>query len=217
MKRIQHTGRVIAAMMAAICFTAMFHIDTVAQDKSKVLGYDLNGANEIKVTVGLPLPHPFIELVSSYVPKNLYDRNSKGRKMLPVFEIDYKYNLNRIVSFGGSVGYSYYETPGTILSESGNVSAVENTHIVRILAHAAFNWFNREKVRLYTSVGAGIKVKYDNEVQSDQLPSMPYTCSVSPTIDLCAFGISIGKRVFGNIQIGFMSAGIITAGIGYRF
>ena len=73
-----------------------------------------------------------------------------------------------------------------------------------------FAWLRRGIVQLYSGVGLGFAVGYNEKIDyNDTLFDVAY--------DVTFIGLSIGRDIFGYIDIGVGNRGVISAGIGYRF
>ena len=202
-----------------IIWTLLSALSLYAQEGQNALRHDWSGTDELTVLVGTPWPAPFVDMISTpgiYGTESV--RNTDRRLRLPVFGLEYSHNFTAVIGFGAGIYYGYYETPVSIPGNgTAQMRRTEHSHYMQLIARVRFNWLNREKVRLYSAVGAGVLIKYDNEVRSGLLPEMPYRYRTLPWLDLCAVGITVGHRLYGNFQLGIMSAGLVTAGIGYRF
>lgn len=206
------------AICLALC-PCLSALSLNGQERQNKANHDWTGTDELTLTVGAPLPGPFIDLISTSGIYNAESvRDTDRRLVLPVFGLEYSSNLTTVIGFGAGVYYGYYQTPVSIPQDGADgLLRTEHSHYMQVMARVRFNWLNREKVRLYSAVGAGILLKYDNEVREDMLPEMPYRWRMLPWFDLCAVGVTVGRKLYGNFQVGIMSSGLITAGIGYRF
>lgn len=180
--------------------------------------HNWKGTHETSISVGLPRTNLFMNIASplNFSPMNGFSRDRNNRANLPVFGIDYGYNVLSWLNVGLGFNYTYYETP-IIDDRSDAVSFNERINSMQLMVRLRFYWLNREKVRLYSAVGAGILIQHGNMLDMDRLPDNPVRTEVVPWFDLCAIGVTVGRRLYGNFQLGAMSAGLISAGIGYRF
>ena len=73
-----------------------------------------------------------------------------------------------------------------------------------------FAWVRRGIVQLYSGLGVGIAVAYNEEVYSNMWRfGVAYDCTV--------IGISVGRNIFGFFDVGAGMRGVMRFGIGYRF
>ena len=200
----------IAAMLAIIGCP-----ESMAGDTGR---YDWKGTHETSVSVGLPRTNLFMNIASplNFSPMNGFSRDRNSRTKLPVFGVDYGYNVLNWLNVGLGFNYTYYETP-VINDKSDAITFNERINSMQLTVRLRFYWLNREKVRLYSTVGAGILIQHGNMLDMNRLPDNPVWTDVVPWFDLCAIGVTVGRRLYGNFQFGAMSAGLISAGIGYRF
>ena len=81
--------------------------------------------------------------------------------------------------------------------------------MIHAVPNARFNWLNREKVRMYSTIGLGFMTGKDAE-SSEFL--------ILPSAQINPVGIEVGRKLFGFCELG---AGTLftgaMAGIGYRF
>lgn len=82
-----------------------------------------------------------------------------------------------------------------------------------------FAWFNREWVRMYSSVGLGIGVMIENLAGDHRATGVnEANIQVGPSIQLTGFGISVGRKFFWFAELQSVGTlGLVTMGAGYRF
>jgi hypothetical protein len=79
-----------------------------------------------------------------------------------------------------------------------------------------FAWFNREWVRMYSSVGLGVGLMIKQPYERGGGYTEPYL-EWGPSIQLTGFGISVGKRLFWFSEVQTIGTlGVFTMGVGYR-
>jgi len=118
---------------------------------------------------------------------------------------------------------------GVVFSYSGEYRNIYNTldnsifdrdynHSFFFTPTIRFAWFNREKVRMYSSVGFGLGVMITQDALNKDFSIFGNGVEWGPSIQLTGFGIAVGKTLFGFAEAGSIGTlGIFTAGIGYRF
>ncbi len=86
---------------------------------------------------------------------------------------------------------------------------------ISVLPYARLTYLNRENLKIYSSVGAGISFNHDAAPLNSYIGSYNY---VLMRFQFVPIGIMVGKRVYGMAEAGlgteFMG---YRAGIGYRF
>ena len=74
-----------------------------------------------------------------------------------------------------------------------------------------FAWLNRGIVQLYSGVGLGATYEFYENTLTTEIQSF------GVAYDVTFFGITVGRKWFGYLDIGAGNRGVISAGIGYRF
>ncbi len=88
-------------------------------------------------------------------------------------------------------------------------------YAVSVLPYARFTYINRECLKMYTSVGAGIGFNHDADLQSSYNGAFNY---VRAGFQFVPIGIMVGKRIYGMAEAGLGTEFIgYKIGIGYRF
>lgn len=80
-----------------------------------------------------------------------------------------------------------------------------------------FYWLNRKLVRMYSGIGVGLAVVNSNAGAENADEAAVYSTSLMAAIDLRLVGLTVGQKLYGRFEVGTLSSGLITAGIGYRF
>ena len=129
----------------------------------------------------------------------------------------YTYNFTRIFALQASLSYEggwdeYYSRA------DDSLVGMTECHYLTPMLTARFSWLNRNLVRIYSSVGAGIAVSLTDEyytVSDDGVSTHPETYI---SLQVTPVGISVGRKLFGFFELG---VGTIYVGgcfgIGYRF
>lgn len=164
--------------------------------------------NEISVGVGGPSFWAILDGIecgprsSDGVIEPLYGKKYGDKHYTPSYSVSYNYYTKKWLSFNTRLSYSgsyRYVYTGT----DSHVDYLEVTPCVTLMEMVRFHYMNKEKVRLYSSIGAGVSLAVDS-----LLPSLQFTF----------FGVSFGKKVFGFVEMGMGTEYIsYLGGIGYRF
>lgn len=73
-----------------------------------------------------------------------------------------------------------------------------------------FAWVRRGIVQLYSGLGLGLAMVSKEDLHSD-------TLELNISYDVTFIGLSVGRNLFGYIDLGAGYRGVVSAGIGYRF
>ena len=157
----------------------------------------------------------------TYYPSvsGLYDNAATYNKerSTNTWTFSYTYNFTRIFSLQASLSYEggwdeYYSRA------DDSLVGMTECHYLTPMLTARFSWLNRNLVRIYSSVGAGIAVSLTDEyytVSDDGVSTHPETYI---SLQVTPVGISVGRKLFGFFELG---VGTIYVGgcfgIGYRF
>jgi hypothetical protein len=80
-----------------------------------------------------------------------------------------------------------------------------------------FAWFNREWVRMYSSIGLGVGMMISHPYDTNGGEAAEPYIEWGPSIQLTGFGISVGKRLFWFSEVQTIGTlGVFTMGIGFR-
>ena len=123
---------------------------------------------------------------------------------------DYGFWINEWLSIGGTLTwtsgrrhmYSHY---------THKRLDVDRVDYIKIMPTLRFAWIRRGIVQVYSSVslGAGVEIR-DNYIGENIYEAV---CA----FDFKPLGLSVGRKLFGFIEAGYGTRGIINAGFGYRF
>ena len=115
--------------------------------------------------------------------------------------------------------FSYVGSYQNIYSSLDNrVIDRETTSSLFFTPTVRFAWFNREWVRMYSSVGLGVGVMVQHPYSNSQSATAaePYI-EWGPSIQLTGFGISVGKRLFWFTEVQTVGTlGVFIMGAGFR-
>lgn len=104
---------------------------------------------------------------------------------------------------------------------TGGFSRIEDYPVRKILGYYNYNsftlmplvrfaWLRRGIVQLYSGVGLGLNVAHAEEPQYRY-----YEGTIA--YDVTFFGMSVGRNLFGYVDVGSGQRGVVSVGIGYRF
>lgn len=106
------------------------------------------------------------------------------------FFADYHYGLNKFVSVGGQADYQ------SICWTDSQDGRVRN-HDLSIMPTLRLTWLRSEWVRLYSGLGAGMLIAWDNTGGSE----------AAPVFNLNSIGLQVGKGPWtGSLDLGFMAS-----------
>lgn len=164
--------------------------------------------HEISVGIGGPSLWPLIDGLGcdDYAPRgileSLYEKKYGDEHYTPSFTVSHNYFSKKWLSFNTrltySAAYNYVYT-----GVDSHVDYLDVSPAVSITEMIQFTYLNREKVRLYSSLGGGVSV---------------YKGGILPSLQFTFFGVSFGKKVFGFVEYGSGTTYLVlNGGIGYRF
>lgn len=118
--------------------------------------------------------------------------------------------LKRWLYVGGVATWTTgYERVSSIVDRS-RVDAF-NYNNITIMPVVRFAWLNRGIVQLYSGVGLGATYEFYENTLTTEIQSF------GVAYDVTFFGITVGRKWFGYLDIGAGNRGVISAGFGYRF
>ncbi len=87
---------------------------------------------------------------------------------------------------------------------------------ISFLPYARFTYLNRELVKLYSSIGLGLRMDHD-EAPSENVYNDPGNYWM-PCLQFVPVGVTVGKKVYGLFELGMGSEYMgCRFGVGYRF
>lgn len=126
--------------------------------------------------------------------------------------ICYNFSMNRKVAFGGM--YTCSGMKEVVASGNGPTGKF-STRFHTVMPVLKFSWYSRPKVLLYTRAGIGIVISTQQEsgfvekTYSRKNAYLAWQCS--------PVGIEVGTGFAGFAEIGIGNAGLLSAGLRYRF
>lgn len=211
--------KVISPSIKIATLTTVFMASNVCANAQDVKPYDVQ-KNEISISYG-------------YNPtnKNLFHNTDSwcgdcgvNDDCIGVINLDYTRHVTKMLGIGINVSYSKNnKTYGYLVLGNGEREALTSQskeHNWTFMPTLKFNWFRRDCISLYSRISAGITFKNedgettysDNTVGPLTDSSRIFNFQASP------IGIEAGNvqyRAFAELGIG--QAGVIQAGLRYRF
>ena len=124
---------------------------------------------------------------------------------------EYGYYLKRWLHIGVAASWTGGFRPIWSSIDHSRIGGYDYNSIA-LLPKARFSYLNREVIQLYSGVGIGGAFAIYDDAHSN---AIDHKFDVS--FDVTLFGITIGKRWFGYIELGAGTQGTLRAGFGYRF
>lgn len=139
-------------------------------------------------------------------------------RMTGSWRIAYAYNFTRLFALEAGLSYEGYRDN---IYDPDSSSKLTSYHgdIIGLMATLRVSWMNRRLVRVYSSAGLGVSWMISGADYSfSDGPSIGYPTETSLGWEVVPIGMSIGKRLYGIVEIG---AGTVFVGgrfgMGYRF
>ena len=154
-----------------------------------------------------------------YSISGLYDdaMTYNKERVTNTWGLSYTYNFTRIFALSASISYEggwneYYSR-----ADNSKISVTE-CHYITPMVTARFSWLNRNLVRMYSSVGAGMAFSMTDVHYSNTDSGWKESPEAYLSLQVTPVGISVGRDLFGFFEVG---VGTIYVGgcfgIGYRF
>jgi len=106
------------------------------------------------------------------------------------FFAEYRYHFSPLFSLGMQADFEgiFWTTETNFRSKNYNLTLLPNVR---------FTYFHSDWVRLYSGIGAGLLIAFDNERHTE----------AAPALDLNFLGVQVGKGAWsGSVQLGLMAA-----------
>lgn len=121
----------------------------------------------------------------------------------------YSYSVTSWLEVGATVGYTHVNMPENPADLSSIRLQVKKYNNIMLLGIIDFVWLQKPYLKMYSGLGGGI----DCRIQSGERGH--YTsCYFASQITV--LGISAGKQVYGNLELGYGNLEMIRLGIGYK-
>lgn len=132
----------------------------------------------------------------------------------PSLNFSYTGRLTRWWELGFVVSYHTAYTQ-TFNNDSNKKVGYYADHYVHLMPTVRFVWFERNLVRMYSSLGVGLGALVGC-AKPNRSASAKRECFVVANYEVVGLGISVGRRVFGFAEFGVATRGFINVGVGYR-
>lgn len=152
----------------------------------------------------------FSEWASVSRPYGNYSRY-EDEWFCPPITLGYYYQLLPWMQVGGEVSTAMLCTTENYLSTGKSYAHWLNTNLY-IAPGVRFNYYHKKITDLYSGVNLGVNVKL-HSTEKDPL----VLSSARVTWQLTALGVRFGKRVYGNVELGYGYKGLLSVGVGTRF
>lgn len=192
-------------------FTPYANSDIRARQLGKPL---VGGTTEIRLGTAL---YPLTP--SRYPYNHWWDPSCYADQLGP----DDQVRVPRWFSLSGEGGYWIKDWlyVGGAFVWTGGFSRIEEYHVHKIIGYynydsftlmplVRFAWVRKGVVQLYSGVGIGV-----NFARAEEPKQKYYEAVIAH--DLTFLGISVGRNIFGYVDVGVGQRGIVSMGIGYRF
>lgn len=135
----------------------------------------------------------------------------KDAWIVPTFSLGYYYQLLNWLEVGGELSTMSMCTTENYLSNEETYAYYLETNLY-IAAAVRFNYYHNKITNLYSGLALGTKIRFHS---TESTPLLFATAGF--TWQLTALGVRFGKKVYGNIEIGYGYKGLLSAGVGCRF
>lgn len=125
------------------------------------------------------------------------------------FVADYSYRVCPWLELGGLLAYTHVNMPENTAKWNTVGTQVDRYNNFMVLGKLDFVWFGRPNVKMYSGIAGGLEWR----MQSGKRGS--YTSSYFAS-HITVFGISAGKKMYGNLELGYGCLGMMRLGIGYK-
>ena len=177
----------------------MLLVPSVSAQDDKGKKVDYTGTQELDISVGLPYGPLFRDasiVGDAFAGFNFISPSDivtgENKTVLPTFRAEYGYNVLSWLSLGAGVNYSYGSY--RMLYKEDN-------------SHAWDEW----------TVGVGLGIVSTNAGAENAEEAAGCSTRLLPTFDLRLIGLTVGQKLYGRFEVGTLNAGLVSAGIGYRF
>lgn len=169
--------------------------------------------NDISVSYGFSLLSTFGSVVIGSLSNILdieKDISVKPGGTYGVINLGYAYQLNKVVSIGGAVGFNRLSID--LKDNTGKISPAA-VNVWTIMSTGKFDWFRTrsDMFGMYSKVGLGVMA-----VGGSLMEELHKTVWL-PTGQLSLIGLEVGKGFSGFMELGFGMQGIAQLGVRARF
>lgn len=168
--------------------------------------------HELRLTAGAYPILPFwIDLgCEGYRP--VLDRTHRGALYTSgAWSLSYDYRFRKWLDAGLTLGY-YGEYSRSYSNTDASPVGRNRAHAITVMPAVRFTWMNRRWVRMYSSLGVGATFVFGHrDRNTDHFRERNVAFQFTPV------GISVGRSLFGFVEIGCGAQGCLMMGIGYKF
>jgi len=131
--------------------------------------------------------------------------------IIPTFSLCYYYRPLKWLEVGSEVSTMSMCMTENYLADDKVYAYYLHSNLY-IAAGARFNYFHKHITDLYSGFTIGANIRFHT---TESTPLLLATARF--TWQITALGVRFGKRVYGNVEIGYGYKGMLSAGVGYRF
>ena len=196
----------------AILTVAILSITTVYAQKDR---YTVNSGHDIRFGIG----YKNIEYNNSYdvfnpnFDSNDYLTYQGARYFTGTYTVGYTYQFLKWIAVGGNLSYSGKFNNIMNLFDDTKIGKVKENHF-NIAPTIRFSWLNRDYAQMYSKISLGLSIETRTTIKNDV--KISYS-NINTSGQITFLGISIGRKVFGFIEAGFGTQGVLIFGVGYKF
>jgi hypothetical protein len=209
---------------------AYIHTLQNAKQKQETAPYALKYGNEkmykheFKLEVSGGLTMRWLQLPGGHIPNGAEKSYASIHNLMtPIISACYSFRVTPWFWIGASVNYSNYSKDVYIrygheifdISKEGT----RTYHLLGIMPHVRFSYFNRPHVTLYSGLSVGVDLHIPGKYEGDEkykeyYPDPLFYSAFQATL----FGVKAGgKHWFGSFELGAGYKGIASLGVGYEF
>jgi len=183
------------------------------QAKAQNLYYKQIHPNEISTSYGFSMLSTLGSVVINSLSNMIdfdKDISVKPGGTYGVINLGYSYQLNKVVSIGGGLGFNRMSVD--LKDNTGKISPAA-ANIWTIMSTGKFDWFRTrsDMFGMYSKVGLGIMA-----VGGTLMEELHKTIWL-PTGQLSLIGLEVGRGFSGFMELGFGNQGIAQLGVRARF
>ena len=176
--------------------------------------------HNIRLSFSDGTPLTITEIFGGALSDGLLGSKRTDEKMIGVFGLGYRYNINRF-RLGGDLGFAYQQDK-LILSGQKTPAVQERKLNFMILPTAEFIYFKRHLVELYGSAAAGVNLCNKSEKglteEGKELAAKKSSLTTSFAYQVNPIAVRVGNdRIGGFVEAGFGTKGFVTAGVSLGF
>lgn len=154
----------------------------------------------------------FLEFASIF-PFSMYDSpRIVNTQNIGEFRVSYAYTPQERWSFGGTLSYNHSKSD--VFYKEREIGKRTNNFIT-LAGETGFNYLNREKIRLYALVGAGLTYAVISETDHELRETFDSSDGIF-NFHVSPIGIQIGQKWGGFAEAGFGYRGLLSAGVFYN-